>query len=259
MKRSTFRKSSLISSVALLLVAIVALSGATFAWFTTGTQTQATGVNLTASSASGLYIVESSSSTLPDENAGWTGSIAFTDATLAAVAPVSADFSDPGSPTFVTTSTSNADGTYDGVATISGATAGVQYIAKSIWVKGDGTEATETLLAKLALGSAGYGYNRYAVVDVTGTATLVGGGVLGNAAETKACAPLLSNGTTGTAYQAVGAFTTNTNVKTDWNPSAGAHFMIYCWFEGQDADCKPALSGAELSLGIYFDLAKKNG
>ena len=132
MKRSTFRKSSLISSVALLLVAIVALSGATFAWFTTGTTTQATGVKLTAQSVSGLYIIEDDASTLPGEDAGWPGPIQFSGAELT-LNPVSGDFSNPGAPKFVTTTTDNADGTYNG-AEIEGAVAGKDYFATSIWV-----------------------------------------------------------------------------------------------------------------------------
>lgn len=53
----TFRKSSLITSVALLLVAIVALGGATFAWFTSDPTATADGLSLKASAASGLEIL----------------------------------------------------------------------------------------------------------------------------------------------------------------------------------------------------------
>ena len=60
----TFRKSSLISSIALLLVAIVALSGATFAWFSTNNTATAGQLDMTATAASGLFIVESDLATV---------------------------------------------------------------------------------------------------------------------------------------------------------------------------------------------------
>lgn len=57
MKNTTFRKKALLSSVAMLLVAIVALGSATFAWFTTNPTVTADGLSLQATAAAGLQIV----------------------------------------------------------------------------------------------------------------------------------------------------------------------------------------------------------
>lgn len=54
--KTTSRKRLLISSVAMLLVAMLALGTATFAWFTTDTTTQATGINVKTSKKSLLLV-----------------------------------------------------------------------------------------------------------------------------------------------------------------------------------------------------------
>ena len=56
MKNTTFRKKALLSSVAMLLVALVALGSATFAWFTSNPNADATGLKLKTTAASGLVI-----------------------------------------------------------------------------------------------------------------------------------------------------------------------------------------------------------
>ena len=57
MKNTTFRKKALLSSVAMLLVAIVALGSATFAWFTQNPTVTATGLVMDASVTGGLQIL----------------------------------------------------------------------------------------------------------------------------------------------------------------------------------------------------------
>ncbi len=56
MKNTTFRKKALLSSVAMLLVALVALGSATFAWFTANPNADATGLSVKTTAASGLVI-----------------------------------------------------------------------------------------------------------------------------------------------------------------------------------------------------------
>lgn len=57
MKNTTFRKKALLSSVAMLLVAIVALGSATFAWFTANPTVSASGLVMNASTDAGLQIL----------------------------------------------------------------------------------------------------------------------------------------------------------------------------------------------------------
>ncbi len=64
MKKQTTRRKMLISSVAMLLVAMVALGTATFAWFTTNPTATASGLQMKATASKGLVIkTESTHST----------------------------------------------------------------------------------------------------------------------------------------------------------------------------------------------------
>lgn len=56
MTNTKFRKRALLSSVAMLLVALVALGSATFAWFTDNPNAKATGLTLKATASKGLVI-----------------------------------------------------------------------------------------------------------------------------------------------------------------------------------------------------------
>ena len=60
MKNTTFRKKALLSSVAMLLVALVALGSATFAWFTANPNVEATGLQMTTKAAAGLVAITKS-------------------------------------------------------------------------------------------------------------------------------------------------------------------------------------------------------
>ncbi len=59
MKNTTFRKKALLSSVAMLLVALVALGSATFAWFTANPTVYADGLKMTTTVDAGLVGVSS--------------------------------------------------------------------------------------------------------------------------------------------------------------------------------------------------------
>ena len=56
MKNTTFRKKALLSSVAMLLVALVALGSATFAWFTANPKANAAGLDLKTTASTGLVV-----------------------------------------------------------------------------------------------------------------------------------------------------------------------------------------------------------
>ncbi len=60
MKNTTFRKKALLSSVAMLLVAFIALGSATFAWFTANPTVEANGLTAEATTSAGLSILSES-------------------------------------------------------------------------------------------------------------------------------------------------------------------------------------------------------
>lgn len=63
MKNTTFRKKALLSSIAMLLVALVALGSATFAWFTSNPNANASGLSLKTTASTGLVIRTDSDTT----------------------------------------------------------------------------------------------------------------------------------------------------------------------------------------------------
>ena len=60
MKNTTFRKKALLSSVAMLLVALVALGSATFAWFTANPDSSAEGLSMETNTSTGLVVLSNS-------------------------------------------------------------------------------------------------------------------------------------------------------------------------------------------------------
>lgn len=240
MKRSTFRKSSLISSVALLLVAIVALSGATFAWFSTNNTASAGKLEMTATSASGLYIVDDTNLASVDAPAtGWSSKITWTDS-LASKPAVSGDASS--TTAFFKTSTDNADGSWNGTDAIEAAVANTDFIVKKIWVKADSTDP-QTLTITPTVGGDNKGYERVAIV-VDGNVT-----IMDNA---------------GVKYE---AFTNQTGTTVEITPvkygaitvenidlSTAKAIYVYMWFEGQDAECYNLNSGAGFTLDLGFGI-----
>lgn len=242
MKHSTFRKSSLISSVALLLVAIVALSGATFAWFSTKTTAEAGTIEMTAQSASGLYIVNDDTLASVDAPAtGWSSKITWSD-DAAGMPAVSGD---PATDAFFKTSTDNADGTWNGIDSISPADVNKDYIVKKIWVKADTTdEVTLQIDPTVVAGENGAmkGYERIAIVTPAGTT------VMDNAGNTVE-AFIDQNGATKEVASSVFAPVKYTGTLDE--PQA---FYVYMWFEGQDADCYNLNAGANFKLDLGFAL-----
>lgn len=97
MTNTKFRKRALLSSVAMLLVALVALGSATFAWFTTNTHADADGLVIKSTAARGIVVqsesaraqnIDFASKTYLDSNAAGTATVG----TAIAVGPASFDF-----------------------------------------------------------------------------------------------------------------------------------------------------------------------
>lgn len=244
--KNTFRKSSLISSVAILLVAIVALSGTTFAWFSQQDNASAGTLSMSATTASGLYIVESDAATSTAPTEGWSSKITWTAQTTQ-MNPVSTGFTST-TPSFFTTSTDKAngawnnaqkeDGTY--VYPITAATAGTDYIVKRIWVKADTTDDVTLTITPTVVG--GKGYERLAIVNGTKTQ------VMGNAVET-VNGFINQNGETAEI-----ATTAYSNFVYEGKLDTAQYFDVYCWFEGQDAQCMNTNSGSSFTVDLAFGL-----
>lgn len=135
MKNTTFRKKALLSSIAMLLVAFIALGSATFAWFTANPTVTAEGISLAAETSAGLAVMSQSEKdwyTAASKTAVWdyktvlntdlenttaktpedAGTIQAENAGEGAIilgAPVSFDYAQDGAAVFNTTTAANED------------------------------------------------------------------------------------------------------------------------------------------------------
>lgn len=236
----TFRKSSLISSIALLLVAIVALGGATFAWFSNNNTATAGKLDMTATSGSGLFIVESATDVAEAPAEGWSSKITWTGKTEG-MNPVSGTLNNTTS--FFKTSTDNADGSWNGEADINTA-ATTDYIVKRVWVKAD--DATQKTLTIKPTVTGGKGYERVAIVDSNGNAT-----IMAAAAETYD-AFINQNKTDNTEEVTTVTYATGASYTGTFDTAK--YYDVYCWFEGQDADCKNVNSSSNFTVDLIFTI-----
>lgn len=244
----TFRKSSLITSVALLLVAIVALGGATFAWFSANNKVSANDLTLTATSSKGLYIAETALDvTTAPENSEFKAKLDWTtDSTT--LPPTSSLFESKSSPSFVTTSTTNLDGTWVDAA-FTGVDANEDYIAKKIWLKADGTELVD-IQVKLLLADAGQ-YARVAITDGTNFITATednANTVWGIETEDYEAR------TSATDTEDMTAIAPSTVTLEDLDLSTGKAYYVFIWFEGQDTDCYNANGGKACEVDLEFSI-----
>lgn len=245
MKRSTFRKSSLISSVALLLVAIVALSGATFAWFSASTTAEVNGLSVTSSSASGLLISK--------DNVNFGSTVDFTEKDAegkvipVVLAPASSAFTNANEPAWFSATATSADSyvatSYTELSDTEGFVQHYDLYAKTA----DNT--TKTLKINTAEFVDGGGYGRIAIVNRT-TNEVALYWKSADAEGTAAIYPIDATGAVATAYPATPVttnITATTAVELGQITGTSTHFDIYIWNEGQDAECISNKAGETIS------------
>lgn len=273
--KTTSRKRLLISSVAMLLVAMLALGTATFAWFTTDTTTQATGISVQTSKKS-LLLVSSRTSE-------WTDNLNYNFGTDAAKKLLQPASSYDGANWYK----AQADSGVSGAATNGEKITGVGTTAAEgnvfcnmLNVKNTGAETATSVtitanISETAV-TSGKNYLRVALVpsDCTadtgrGTATVesaqefrdniysagadaakpveyVGASVADKKGAIKAAA--LDVQTKGKSIS-VNAGTLKQN--------EAKYYMLIVWFEGQDEDCQDAYAGNDMP-NITFTITADN-
>lgn len=258
MKKSTsLRKSALITSVIMLLVAVTALSSATYAWFSSEPAASTSEITMTTTAIQGLYLAEgnlndSEPRTQYSTRLNWT-------APSNSFAPVSSPFQNSN---FYTTSSSLPTGVYEEGTDISLAEAFTysdpnnpegMYFARKIWIKGDVPAGeTRTIVADFKQDTRA-GYHRIAIVDCSKTTNLTAENVILIGSNTKSYYALGANGVTNVQLKPsddkdsvdMGTITGN-EVKSYW---------VFFYFEGQDDTCTTANSGIEATAGITFRFA----
>ena len=233
--KTTSRKRLLVSSVAMLLVAMLALGTATYAWFTSSTAVYADGITVRTTKASKLQISSSTSD--------WTNHVEYNVNRL--MYPVS---SANGTAWFKADAAKDTEftakaGTYAAQTNLS------DYVIKDqLNVMNNGEADVTNVKIKFTFPS-GSDYLRVALVETDSK----GVGV----ADTGTFATSVYDNA-GTAYQAVSAATpafTEISPKPNTEITVGTgtltkgqakYYNLYIWFEGQDEQCIDTNAGQTL-------------
>ena len=268
--KANSRRRVLISSIAMLLVALVALSTATYAWFTQSTSITANQISVKTVKASTLQISDISH--------------AFQAETLeygldATYLPVS-------SANGINWFTANAESKTEMDAIVSSVKAtGGNYFANQLNIKNAGESDLKNVTATLQITDpTTIDYLRVALVPVTYADNTPVANQLGTMAQGAFASNIYQLGTT--SYDAINAqpaegateisvtpitnpkaltvgskdnkplYTAEIKLGTNGEVKAGAeyYYNLYVWFEGQDAECIDQYAGAEIK-NITFQIS----
>lgn len=262
--KTTSRKRLLISSVAMLLVAMLALGTATFAWFTTDTTTQATGISVQTSKKS-LLLVSSRTSE-------WTDNLNYnfgTDTAKKLLQPASSYDGENWYKAQAVNGLSGAATTGEKITGVGTQAAEGNVFCNMLNVKNTGAEpaANVTITATISetAVTTGKNYLRVALVpsDCTadngrGTATVKSAEEFRKniySAGADAAKPVEYVGASVADKKgAIKAADLDVQTKSNsisvnagtLNKDQAKYYMLIVWFEGQDEDCQDAFAGNEM-------------
>lgn len=268
------RKRALISSVAMLLVAMIALGTATFAWFTKSTTATADQINVKTIKASDLQISKL--------NKDWGTSVHYGMTSAKVLQPVSTA---NGSNWFYANAgakNSYAPKSGEAASAVTSTNKGDYYFAEELNVRNNGEADVENVTISISISDASTktGYLRVALVPVSdndeNTDTLKTPQAsdffkyttTGSGATEKNTLDNIFGETDTNGYQALTGATVASDLSAKVYPNAtyslsvgtlkakdatltegqrkSAYYNIYVWFEGQDHDCLDANAGASI-------------
>ncbi|MBU5461118.1 hypothetical protein [Lachnoclostridium sp. MSJ-17] len=260
------RKKILLSSIAMLLVALVALGSATFAWFTVQKTVTADTMKVSATAKKGIEITIDNGATVT------SATKRYTVAELA-LQPVSWISDKDVTGMIPNGDVTNSDGTYSGTYKSAGS---VPAAVSTSGSEGVSTDANSTYFRVYRVGvrSAQNSDNTYTPHTLSATVTISAGDttdatnyarvalckgttVLSTYSDTALTAttnkPINASGTaTGVATVASGTATTDaTHLKTD-NAGTIEYYDLVVWFEGTDSDCKDSNVDKSIKVAISF-------
>ncbi len=269
------RRRLLISSVAMLLVAMLALGTATFAWFTTDTSTSASGVEVKTDKVSSLLVSSRTSEWVNDLDYGFNktlnpvSSANGVDWFYATAAGSNAATAKNGTVNKIASNTAQAAENYMFYNMLNVKNAGSADIENPVYI-----ELSGNITEKFNDAAAAKKYLRVALVE-SGCTTDAGraSATVKDAATFKSSvygasnndtalgiltATANTNGNIATTDTVTTAAGTTIKVKVGDTLAAGAakYYMLIVWFEGQDADCYDTYAGnvmPELQFSIYED------
>lgn len=261
------RKRMLLSSVAMLLVALVALGSATYAWFTLQKTVTADTMKVSATAKKGIEITIDNGQTVNSATKHYT-------ADQLALQPVSWVSDKNVTGMIPDGDVTNSDGTFTGTfksvgivpaaVTTQGAE-GVSIDASSTYFRvyrvgvrsaqnSDNSYTAHTLSATVSISA---GADNTDATNYARVALCKGSTVLAtysdSALTTAVNMPVDASGTaTGVATKGSGTpVTDETNLKTD-NAGTIVYYDLVVWFEGTDADCKDVNVDKAIQVSISF-------
>lgn len=257
--KTTSRKRLLISSVAMLLVAMLALGTATFAWFTTSTNPYADNFSAKTKKQSTLLLSDNT-------RTGWTSHLDYNVGNKT-MYPASGN----GTSWVKGTASNSLTGAIDNntlQAVAPSAAAGVipsDYLfAQELNLKNNGTADIKDVAIDFYLNTdtnnASADYARVALVPINGTTVgatdyvALGNNVYSTTAKTYK--PIINtDGTEGAQISTKTTFHVDVTTGDEvMKPDEVRYYKLYVWFEGQDENCVDALSGQKIP-GLKFDVS----
>lgn len=260
--KTTSRKRLLISSVAMLLVAMLALGTATFAWFTSSTSVKADGIKVRTSKTSKLEICSNSS--------GWqAGGFSYDNVSAIMFPASSANGTDWFTATAAKSSEFTKSGNFKQLTKTNGQFDSKYVYANMLGIMNAGDQPIKDI--KIEISNVGNcKYLRYAVVPVTATGPVApaDGGVAPMAGdafksnifspEDRTWKPATSTTTESEDAYSSTVKTTIPVVSGEDTLASGAtkFYNVYVWFEGQDEACIDAAGGQGITAdkGIEFQV-----
>lgn len=257
--KTTSRKRLLISSVAMLLVAMLALGTATFAWFTTSTNPYADNFSAKTTKQSTLLLSDSS-------RTGWTSHLDY-NVGIKTMYPASGN----GTSWVKGTASNSLTGVIDQNTLQAVAPSPAQGVipsdylfAQELNLKNNGTADIKDVSIDFYLNTSdnkdAAEYARVALVPIDGTKVTADDYVaLGNnvySTTTKTYNPIIkTDGTEGTQISTKTTFHVDVTTGDEvMKPDEVRYYKLYVWFEGQDENCVDALSGQKIP-GLKFDVS----
>lgn len=246
--KTTSRKRLLISSVAMLLVAMLALGTATFAWFTQDTRSYADKINVRTSKVSSLVLSKS-------DRTNWQSHIEYDVDRI--MFPAS---SSNGSEWFYANASDALSGAVDNAsikdAQAPGTTTADYVFINELNIKNAGAVKVMDVKIKFNLQGENSDYARVALVPigVDGSATTTDGTFGTGTVYGKKATPYQPiSSLAGDLGASITPSTTYEVSVPDLDVDKAAYYALYVWFEGQDVDCKDANSGQKIP-NLVFDV-----
>lgn len=246
--KTTSRKRLLISSVAMLLVAMLALGTATFAWFTQDTRSYADKINVRTSKVSSLVLSKS-------DRTNWQSHIEYDVDRI--MFPAS---SSNGSEWFYANASDALSGAVDNAsikdAQAPGTTTADYVFINELNIKNAGAVKVTNVKIKFNLQGENSDYARVALVPigVDGSATTTDGTFGTGTVYGKKATPYQPiSSLAGDLGASITPSTTYEVSVPDLDLDKAAYYALYVWFEGQDVDCKDANSGQKIP-NLVFDV-----